>query len=275
MQELIFEQYPINCDYSDDQCFFFSYDTPSSDYSDEFGMIQDYSCSEEIAVPIPNNSLSEQPTPQPVTQPHMDPMPCQQLQCSIQHVQFQPVSNNQLEMKLLLSVPQGSPYSNANLSVPVMPMVQTPCMPTAPAEKFTLINLSSTYCEPNFVAQMQSLPVDVSANLSEFHYNKLYKEYRDRLLLPTHPMMSEHDLDLIKAHGRVYFLKNVKMIAPKIGPWKFNCHTPKGTGSNDRQFNIPGLAITCRVKEWLDDDGALWRMYHFKEGKVKRKVVRA
>jgi len=271
MQDLYFEQYPS---YSDDQYFFFpcsSYDTPTSpDYSslDEFGMLQDFSSS---VLPTGPNDLLDEPQLSPQEPLYQEvPQPQHQSQCSVPQVQLQPVPTNQLEMKLLSPVLCGGGGGASYLPiVPMLPAVQSTPSPHS-GEKFTLINPYYNGSEPSFVEQMQSLPVDVSASLSDFHYNKIFKQYRDQLVLSSHPTMSENDLELIRTHGRIYLLKNVKMIAPKIGPWKFNCHTPKGSDGSERQFNIPGLGITCRVKEWLTDDG-LWRMYHFKEGKVKRR----
>lgn len=78
--------------------------------------------------------------------------------------------------------------------------------------------------------------------------------------------MTEQDLEDIKVYGKMYFLKNVKTIVPKVGPWKFNAHISHRR-TDERQYNIPGMAVTCKVKEWLTDDG-LWRLYHFKKGKT-------
>eukprot|EP01127_Copromyxa_protea_P012508 TRINITY_DN3278_c0_g1_i1.p1 TRINITY_DN3278_c0_g1~~TRINITY_DN3278_c0_g1_i1.p1 ORF type:complete len:350 (+),score=67.59 TRINITY_DN3278_c0_g1_i1:124-1173(+) len=114
--------------------------------------------------------------------------------------------------------------------------------------------------------KLKAIPVDISGNLSDIQYNKIFKKYHLQLQLDSHPTMTESDLEDIRVHGRMYFLKNVKTIVPKIGPWKFNAHISHRR-TDERQYNIPGLAITCKVKEWLADDG-LWRLYHFKKGKT-------
>jgi len=114
--------------------------------------------------------------------------------------------------------------------------------------------------------KLKSIPVDISGNLSDAQYNKIFKKYHLHLQLDSHPTMTEQDLEEIKIHGRMYFLKNVKTIVPKVGPWKFNAHISHRR-SDERQYNIPGMAVTCKVKEWLTDDG-LWRLYHYKRGKT-------
>jgi len=115
-------------------------------------------------------------------------------------------------------------------------------------------------------AKFKSIPIDISGNLTDAQYSKIFKKYHLYLQLDSHPTMTEQDLEDIKAHGKMYFLKNVKTIVPKIGPWKFNAHISHRR-SDERQYNIPGMAITCKVKEWLTDDG-LWRLYHYKKGKT-------
>jgi len=271
-QDLSLEQYPNHdCDYSDELCLFFSpsaFDTPlSPDGSGyEFRDFQEFSLDSAPGTNTFPSELEPLQDSEPETEPYltMSPnLPGAQVQYSIHQVQWQHLSNNQLEMKLLLSFPQS----------PSLPLLHIPNIPESlvPQTTFTRINLDSTNPEavPYFVTQMQSLPIDVSGNLSDFHYSKIFHKYRNELLLNSHPVMSENDLELIRTHGRLYFLRNVKMIAPKIGPWKFNSHISRGLGT-DRQFNIPGAAVTCRVKEWLIDDG-LWRLYHYKQGKFKGK----
>lgn len=115
-------------------------------------------------------------------------------------------------------------------------------------------------------ARLTRIPLDISGNLTDNQYNKIFKKYHLQLQLDSHPIMTEKDLEDVKANGRMYFLKNVKTIVPKIGPWKFNAHISHRR-IDERQYNIPGLAITCKVKEWLTDDG-LWRLYHYKKGKT-------
>jgi hypothetical protein len=131
-----------------------------------------------------------------------------------------------------------------------------------------LTSLDTTHFGSSCVSlpKLKAIPVDISGNLSDAQYNKIFKKYHLQLQLDSHPTMTEQDLEDIKVHGRMYFLKNVKTIVPKIGPWKFNAHVSHRR-TDERQYNIPGMAITCKVKEWLTDDG-LWRLYHFKKGKT-------
>jgi len=174
-------------------------------------------------------------------------------------------------MKVVLSFPSPQPPSTPPIqSISINPRVNFPGLPENEPEsipEFTLIILDpnrSDDPDTDYFIRMKSLPFDVSKQLTDFHYNKLFKLHRKQLLLNSHPVMTERDLEAVRSCGFVYFLKNVKTIVPKIGPWKFNCHTRNTDG--DRSFNIPGMAITCKVKEWLSDDG-LWRLYHYKAGK--------
>jgi len=136
------------------------------------------------------------------------------------------------------------------------------------ASSVKLTNLDASHFGTNSAPypKLKSIPVDISGNLSDAQYNKIFKKYHLHLQLESHPTMTEQDLEDIKVHGKMYFLKNVKTIVPKIGPWKFNAHISHRR-SDERQYNIPGLAVTCKVKEWLTDDG-LWRLYHYKKGKT-------
>jgi len=128
-------------------------------------------------------------------------------------------------------------------------------------------NLNTSCFGTDVPTRCRSIPVDISGNLSDAQYNKIFKKYHKQLLLDAHPIMTQEDLENIKLHGRMYFLRNVKTIVPKVGPWKFNAHISHRR-PDERQYNIPGAAITCKVKEWLTEDGALWRLYHYKKGKV-------
>jgi hypothetical protein len=131
-----------------------------------------------------------------------------------------------------------------------------------------LTNLDATHfgTASSSFPKLRTIPVDISGNLSDAQYNKIFKKYHLQLQLDSHPTMTLQDLEDIKIHGKMYFLKNVKTIVPKIGPWKFNAHISHRR-TDERQYNIPGMAVTCKVKEWLTDDG-LWRLYHFKKGKT-------
>jgi len=141
------------------------------------------------------------------------------------------------------------------------PFCGSECVPS-------LTSLDTTYFGSSSVSlpKLKAIPVDISGNLTDAQYNKIFKKYHVQLQLDSHPTMTEQDLEDIKVHGKMYFLKNVKTIVPKIGPWKFNAHVSHRR-TDERQYNIPGMAITCKVKEWLTDDG-LWRLYHFKKGKT-------
>jgi len=131
-----------------------------------------------------------------------------------------------------------------------------------------LTSLDTSYFGTNITPypKLQSIPVDISGNLTDAQYNKIFKKYHLHLQLDSHPTLTELDLEDIKLYGRMYFLKNVKTIVPKVGPWKFNAHISHRR-SDERQYNIPGMAVTCKVKEWLTDEG-LWRLYHYKRGKT-------
>jgi len=150
------------------------------------------------------------------------------------------------------------------VSYPVMSQ-DAPC---SPETSVRLINLDASHFGTNIsqIPKLKSIPVDISGNLTDSQYNKIFKKYHQHLLLDTHPTLSEQDLEDIKVHGKMYFLKNVKTIVPKVGPWKFNAHISHRR-SDERQYNIPGMAVTCKVKEWLTDEG-LWRLYHYKKGKT-------
>jgi len=142
-------------------------------------------------------------------------------------------------------------------------------MQSCPSEtSVRLINLDASHFGTNIsqIPKLKSIPVDISGNLTDSQYNKIFKKYHLHLLLDSHPTLSEQDLEDIKLHGKMYFLKNVKTIVPKVGPWKFNAHISHRR-SDERQYNIPGMAVTCKVKEWLTDEG-LWRLYHYKKGKT-------
>jgi len=132
--------------------------------------------------------------------------------------------------------------------------------------QFTNLDASHFGTQLDPVKKLRSIPMDISGNLTDAQYYKIFKLYHLQLQLDSHPIMTEEDLEDIKLHGRMYFLKNVKTIVPKIGYWKFHAHLSHRR-SDERQYNIPGMAVTCKVREWVTDDG-LWRLYHFKKGKT-------
>jgi len=135
-----------------------------------------------------------------------------------------------------------------------------------------ITNLNTSCFGNDVPTRCRTIPVDISGNLPDSQYNKIFKKYSKQLLLDAHPIFTQEDLENIKIHGRMYFLRNVKTIVPKVGPWKFNAHISHRR-PDERQYNIPGAAITCKVKEWLGEDGSLWRLYHYKKGKVLKSAT--
>jgi len=115
----------------------------------------------------------------------------------------------------------------------------------------------------------QNLPFDISRSLSAIKYSELFFQSGNQLLVDKHPQFSEQDLKQIEETGFIYFMKNVKVIVPKIGPWRFQSHVRSGTHTNDRSYNLLGFPIRCKVKEWVVG-GDLWRMYHFIKGKTPK-----
>jgi len=112
------------------------------------------------------------------------------------------------------------------------------------------------------------LALDVSKTFSAAKYTEIFYQHATRLLVDKHPQLSEADLKIIEQTGFLYFMKNVKLIVPKIGPWRFLSHVRSG-GSNDRSYNLIGFPVRCKVKEWVIG-GDLWRMYHFVKGKTSK-----
>jgi len=218
---------------------------------------------------------------------HMAAQTWQQRQLYLQYQQYQ---YHVLQQKLIMSALQLPPvahmYPPSPAAMPVTePVARSPCNDmsardvsrtfedarqhlAAPDSPLKLTSLDASHFGTNIAPypKLKSIPVDISGNLSDAQYNKIFKKYHLHLQLDSHPTMTEQDLEEIKVHGRMYFLKNVKTIVPKVGPWKFNAHISHRR-SDERQYNIPGLAVTCKVKEWLTDDG-LWRLYHYKRGKT-------
>jgi len=116
------------------------------------------------------------------------------------------------------------------------------------------------------------LSMDVSKTFSAAKYTEIFYQHAPQLLVEKHPQLSEADLKVIEQTGFLYFMKNVKLIVPKIGPWRFLSHVRKekeAGGSNDRSYNLIGFPIRCKVKEWVIG-GDLWRMYHFVKGKTPK-----
>jgi hypothetical protein len=222
---------------------------------------------------------------------HMAAQTWQQRQLYLQYQQYQ---YHVLQQKLLMSALQLPPVSHMYppSPAPAMPVPEPVCargIPpcsdmsardvsrtfedprqhlAVPDTPLKLTSLDASHFGTNIAPypKLKSIPVDISGNLSDAQYNKIFKKYHLHLQLDSHPTMTEQDLEEIKIHGRMYFLKNVKTIVPKVGPWKFNAHISHRR-SDERQYNIPGMAVTCKVKEWLTDDG-LWRLYHYKRGKT-------
>jgi hypothetical protein len=265
--------------------------------SDEFSsdMITD---DEVVSTPPPSSPIpysiprtyDYSPKPEPCYEaeipavPQMTSQAWQQRQLFLHYQQYQ---YHVLQQKLMLSLQLPTVYCPSSPSVMPVPepvCCARPCLEVSPREVRTyedtrqhlavpdtplkLTNLDASHFGTNIAPypKLKSIPVDISGNLSDAQYNKIFKKYHLHLQLDSHPTMTEQDLEDIKIHGRMYFLKNVKTIVPKVGPWKFNAHISHRR-SDERQYNIPGMAVTCKVKEWLTDDG-LWRLYHYKRGKT-------
>jgi len=174
------------------------------------------------------------------------------------------------------------------LPVPERPAekkVQSPCpsIPEMPREKSLSTTLNTNhfddYClrtEPSFREHPKLL--DVSRPFSGPKYSEIFAQFGSSLLVDRHPQLSETDLAQIERTGFMYFLKNVKTIVPKIGPWKFQSHV-RGSSMNqpydtDRSYNLVGskISIRCKVKEWVTGND-LWRMYHYVPGKSSKSRI--
>jgi len=170
--------------------------------------------------------------------------------------------------------------------MPPMPQEKTapqqfhPSMPEIPREKALSTTLNTNYfndyclrTEPSFREHPRLL--DVSRPFSGPKYTEIFTQFGSSLLIDKHPQLSEADLSQIERTGFMYFLKNVKTIVPKIGPWKFQSHV-RGSSANqpydtDRSYNLVGskFSIRCKVKEWVCGND-LWRMYHYVQGKSSK-----
>jgi len=156
-------------------------------------------------------------------------------------------------------------------------------MPEMPREKSLSTTLNTNhfddYClrtEPSFREHPKLL--DVSRPFSGPKYTEIFAQFGSSLLVDKHPQLSETDLLQIERTGFMYFLKNVKTIVPKIGPWKFQSHV-RGSSVNqpydtDRSYNLVGskISIRCKVKEWVSGND-LWRMYHYVPGKSSKSRI--
>lgn len=274
------EEYPI-FDYSEDNFSFSPFDFDQGMYEEILCPQEDYVPPEYPDSPPPSppdcyfhnypdspcstDSVHDSVSPSPPCTPQGE-LPQANIPYTVQHVQLHQITQTQVEMKVVLSFPSQPPSTQ---TISINPQLTFPVFTESEPEnslEFTQIILDPNSNDPatDYFFQMKSLPFDVSKQLTDYQYGKLFKMHRKQLLLNAHPVMTERDLDSVRSCGFVYFLRNVKTIVPKIGPWKFNCHTRNTDG--DRSFNIPGMAITCKVKEWLSDDG-LWRLYHYKAGK--------
>jgi hypothetical protein len=193
--------------------------------------------------------------------------------------------------------PRGSPSSEDHIEVKQEPQPQMPQMPQMPQEKTvpqqfhpsvpdtprekalsTTLNTNyfNDYClrtEPSFREHPRLL--DVSRPFSGPKYTEIFHQFGSSLLIDKHPQLSENDLSQIERTGFMYFLKNVKTIVPKIGPWKFQSHVRGSSASQpydtDRSYNLVGsrVSIRCKVKEWVCGND-LWRMYHYVQGKSSK-----
>jgi hypothetical protein len=155
-----------------------------------------------------------------------------------------------------------------------------PSMPDIPREKGLSTTLNTNYfndyclrTEPSFREHPRLL--DVSRPFSGPKYTEIFNQFGSSLLIDKHPQLSENDLSQIERTGFMYFLKNVKTIVPKIGPWKFQSHVRGSSASQpydtDRSYNLVGskVSIRCKVKEWVVGND-LWRMYHYVQGKSSK-----
>jgi hypothetical protein len=266
-------------------------------FSDDFSSSDVITDDEVGSTPPPSSPIAFAPAYQmpcsPKIEPFCEPMDikvtpfpmAQTLQQRQLYLQYQQLQYQVLQQKLYMSLPPlyCQPLPNvAPIPEPVAPRVSHPIdiTPRDVRPSFEerqhvvsdlplkLTSLDASHFGTNIAPypKLKSIPVDISGNLTDAQYNKIFKKYHLHLQLDSHPMMTEQDLEDIKVHGRMYFLKNVKTIVPKVGPWKFNAHISHRR-SDERQYNIPGMAVTCKVKEWLTDDG-LWRLYHYKRGKT-------
>jgi len=165
------------------------------------------------------------------------------------------------------------PYKEAIL--PPAPVFFHPTMPMPPEEKKSTVCpqllQDYDYFYPRSAPSFRTTPrlaLDVSKPFSAAKYSEIFFQHASRLLVEKHPQLSENDLKQIEQTGFLYFMKNVKIIVPKIGPWRFLSHVRSGA-SNDRSYNLVGFPIRCKVKEWMYG-GDLWRMYHFVKGKTPK-----
>jgi len=269
-----------------------------------FSDLSDAITDEEVSnTPPPSSPLPETPSPRDTLAPTFEaprgPFPgvpldyqsqyaAQSLQQSQLYLQYH-YQYQLLQQKLLMSTfqpplqhfRQAAPTMVMPLHEPIYPSYQEVVPPSNLDTRsyevqrnnslgthlnFTNLDASHFGATPVSYPKLNSIPLDISGNLTDAQYNKIYKKYHYQLHLDSHPTFTEQDLEDIRVNGRMYFLKNIKTIVPKVGPWKFNAHISHRR-SDERQYNIPGLAVTCKVKEWLTDDG-LWRLYHYKKGKT-------
>jgi len=289
--------------WSNEEPFFYSLDTPTSQFHGGWDALEDFqpkneAFDEEIA-PSPGSCSPvyvksewnpqeefqcQQAQLQLLTQQHF--LRRQQIQQTHQQLQQPQTLQHYLSQDLIASPSPKSKSSYLTLGVTHIPPVKSSL------DSYHYNDASTSYDEPlksmrefgflsshqftnldatcfgtqiETVKKLQSIPMDISGNLTDAQYHKIFKMYHLQLQLDSHPTMTEEDLEDIKAHGRMYFLKNVKTIVPKIG-FKFHAHLSHRR-CDERQYNIPGMAVTCKVREWIADDG-LWRLYHFKKGKT-------
>jgi len=178
------------------------------------------------------------------------------------------IHNNVAEQSVALTPTNSEPSSPQVPNTPSEPLIHIICDQDFTFDQYPngmhQVNLSHGFLNQSLnISGGRFLPVDMTKNLREEEYNEIFNKYRLALLVDKLPLMNEYDLVDVEENGRMYFLRNVKRIVPKVGPWKFNAHI--GSKKDERQYNIPGKCVTCKVKEWIED-GVLWRLYHFKKG---------
>jgi hypothetical protein len=212
----------------------------------------------ELCFPELTTPKIEAPNPSPAVQstriqevPYLDPFPKIDVRPPSYPIQY----HQQVPIQYPIHQPQFTFHC-----APIFP---------GPTEKYVF------YPEPQFDPQTsfisRSSPLrDVSRAFSTAKYSEIFTQHASSLLIDKHPQLTEADLRRVERTGLLYFMKNVKVIVPRIGPWKFLSHVRSDETSTERSFNLEGFPIRCKVKEWLLN-GDLWRMYHFIKGNIPKK----
>jgi len=196
------------------------------------------------------------------------------LPCSIQS--YVPMSSPRTSSPPPISPPPiSSPRIYSPPPISSLPQSQFTSYHHAPMFPVGLTEQYVFYPQPQIDPQVsiiaRSSPLrDVSRAFSTAKYSEIFNQHANSLLVEKHPQLTEVDLRRIERTGLLYFMKNVKVIVPRIGPWKFLSHVRSDENLIERSFNLEGFPIRCKVKEWVIN-GDLWRMYHFIKGTVPKK----